>query len=504
MTLKKLLFVFSIVLLVFTLSACTLDSNDEPSNNNDDNQNDIPTNGEAHDDLNDNDGEYDLQRFETVLNYLETYHYQGASSEALIEAAIYGLFNGLDDPYSSYQTQEEVERLQNTMEESFVGIGVTVENINNSPVIRSVFENSPAMRTGLLNGDLISHVDGENLRGQGLIPVMLAIMGEEGTEVEIGVDRPGVSETLYFTMTREEIDNPTIEYEMVEEANQSIGYIRINSFGSETASRFNQALQTLETEGLDGLVVDVRNNGGGFLTAVLNILRLFLVDDGEPMFSIREFEDGVPSEPSHFYGLLDQQKPYEIVTLINDFSASASEVFASAMQEQGGYEVVGVDSLGKGTMQYTYKPDILEGDEIRISRGQWLTSSGTWVNNIGGDIPSVSPTIEETPDPIFTLGSLYFKSDETFTYDTVDLRIIKPMQIMLNTLEFGDIRSDGYFDHETLNALEAFQTAHDLPSDGVLDIDTAQALNEAMFDYRSDVLHDNMFTTALRYLVDHE
>ncbi len=503
---KKIILLISLFALIISLGACAdteqieVENGDDPNgevdNGNNDSDHNDPNNSVDNGE-NDDTFDYDLSRFKTVIEYLETYHYQGVSSEALIEAATYGVFDALDDPYSAYYTEDEVTRLNNRMAESFVGIGVSVEAINNSPVIRTVFEHSPAERAGLLNGDLISHVDGEDLRGQGMIAVMLAIMGEEGTDVEIGVERPGISEILYFTMTRAEIDNPTVEYDLFMDGGKPIGYIKINSFGTETFTRFNQALLTLENDDIEGLVVDVRNNGGGYLNAVLNILNLFLVDDGNPMFSIVEFDQGIAGEPHHFYGSQTEPRDYDIVTLINDFSASASEVFASAMLEHGGYEVLGIESLGKGTMQYTYSPDILKGDEMRISRGHWLTSNGNWINQMGGDYQGVIPTTEVIPDTIFTLGSLYFEGDKTFEYDQVDLRIIKPMQIMLDTLGYGEIRQDGYFDLETQDALKAFQTAHDLTLDGTLDFETAQALNEAMFEYRSKLANDRMFLRAL-------
>ncbi len=440
------------------------------------------------------------RRFHDVFDHLRDNHYKQLDEDDFWDGAIRGLFDTLDDPYSRYFSEEEYEQYRSSLGESFVGIGVTVENVDDNIVVRKVWSGSPAERGGIRTGDIVTHVDGVDHTDKSFLETILAVQGEEGTEVEIGVKRLGVAETLFLTMTREEIPNPTVEHHTIETDTIKLGYIKVNSFGTETAGRFKLALSEMEAQGIEGLIIDLRDNSGGSLQTVLELMRVFLIDDGNPLFTTESYTRGVPTT-TEYQGGAAEPKPYDIITLINEHSASASEVFASAMKQHGGYEVIGMPSFGKGTMQTPHSTTALGGDELHVSTGIWRTANGTWVNKDGGDQKSVMPTIEVEQNPYFAAHNIFVDAGEVLGFDQVDPQIAHAQSI-LNALGYGDIRTDSYFDQDTEDAVMAFQAAHDLDATGAIDATTAQALTEAFLNYRNDRANDDQYQAAIGYFDD--
>ena len=404
----------------------------------------------------------------------------------------------MEDPYTRYLSAEEFEAFQNSLGESFVGIGVLVENINDTVRIQQVFDNSPAQRAGILPGDVITHVDGVDYRDQSYYDILSSIVGEEGTDVEVGLERVGRPDILYLTMTRAVISNPSVAFEIFEENDKTIGYIEVSSFGEFTFYNFNSFLAVMEIEqDIDALIIDLRGNGGGYLTTVQNMLNMFLSSEGLPMFQIEEYSNGERSLTEYFANNADT-KDYPIITLINGFSASASEVFAAGMMEAGGYETLGTDSFGKGTMQVPKSLASTTGDELQASVGRWLTPEGNWVNNKGGDMLSITPTYVVEQNPVFNAFSVYLDVDETLGFDQVDEKI-KNVQVILNALGY-EVRSDGYFDLNTENAVKAYQQSHDLDPTGIIDYETASQLSSDLFEYKQNLENDTQLQEAIQLL----
>lgn len=478
---KKLYFLPLLFVFAFALGGCDLTENPEETFE--------PSDREA--------------RLEAIMDLIERNHYSQPQREAMIDGAIEGLIDALDDPYTNHFSQEEYEQFQDSMGEEFVGVGITVENRDNDVVVQNIWPDSPAERAGLRVGDVITHVDGESVEALSYFETVPKVQGEEGTEVEFGVDRPGEGDTLYFTMPRETIPNPTVEASTFDDDGKTIGMIRVNAFGDETYQRFASELSELEETGIDGLMIDLRNNGGGRLDTVLNLLNIFLVeDDDKPMFSIEFYQNG-EEDRTDFMADGDSAKPYDIVTIINDFSASASEVFAVAMMEHGGYEVVGMESFGKGTMQSPFSHGTMGDDELHLSNGIWLTSEGNWINAEGGDYPGVMPTIPVERTTLFDIAGPHLRGDDTFAFDSVSHHV-EMTQIILNGLYDSELREDGYFDEATEAALENFQEDEGLSVTGELDGDTAQALNEVLFEYTQDSANDEKIQAALQYLLNNQ
>ncbi|MFW5914134.1 MAG: S41 family peptidase, partial [Bacillota bacterium] len=422
-------------------------------------------------------------RFEEVMDHLQESHYKRPSEADLYEGAIEGMMESLDDPFSQYYTQEEFEDYHSSFGESFVGIGVTVENVDDNVVIREVFEDSPAKRAGMQPRDVITHIDGEDYRDNSYLETVTNVRGEEGSTVTITVDRPGAEEPVTFEMEREEIENPTVEYERVDHEGETLGYITIHTFGNETFNKLASAVETLEDEdgGIDGLIIDLRNNGGGYLDTLNSMLDLFLTEGDKPMFTIEQLQNG-EWVSQDFDASGTESKPYDILTMVNGYSASASEVFAAAMKEKGGYDVLGAPTYGKGTMQSPISIKNTD-DELHLSQGRWLTPDGNWVDPRDGDIEHVEPSIDVEQNPYFS-GYNVLVGDEPLVYDTVSDQNENAQRVL--SLMGYDVREDGYFDEATRDAVEDLQEEEGLDVTGEIDEETGTILSEYLYDYRTD------------------
>ncbi|MBN2604485.1 MAG: S41 family peptidase [Bacilli bacterium] len=439
------------------------------------------------------------ETFTEVMNELMENHYKQPSRDLLIEGAIEGMITILDDPFTTYFDAEEAQSYISGFGESYVGIGVLAEFIEGRIVIKSVVNGGPADFAGIRPNDIISSVDGISTEGAPFYETIGKILGEENTEVTIGVIRAGVEDEIILSMTRASIDNPTVTYEMFERSGQSIGYIKVNTFGSETAQLFHEAIVDLEQTGMDSLIIDLRVNGGGFLSAVTSMLREFLIDDGNPMFSIESYHNGEFSR-QEFMATLTEKKSYNIVTLVNENSASASEVFSSAMQEQGGYTVIGMTTYGKGTMQTEYSISASLGDSLHITIGKWFTSDDNWVHYDGGT-DGVTPDIEVDISVYERAYKVFLLNGEELQFDTVDSRVAN-IQVILNTMGYL-VRMDGYYDQATQAAVIAIQSANGLPTTGNIDSDTASIINDAIQNYLADKQNDLQLETTIEYLLLH-
>lgn len=436
--------------------------------------------------------------FLEVLEDLYEDHYSQPSVEQLMDGAVNGMIGSLEDPHTTYFDAESFQEYQNNFGESYVGIGVRVLFRDNLIVIEEVFEGSPAEDAGIRPNDIITSVDGTDVTDQDLYDTLLMVVGEEGTEVTIGITRAGVAGEIPFVLTRAVIENSSVVFTTFEQEGQTIGVIEVTQFGNETADKFEEALEDLEALGIDGLVIDLRNNGGGHLFAVLAMLQEFLLDNGRAMFSTEYYSNG-EFYRDNYYGVRDNFRDYNIVTLINEGSASASEVFASAMQEHGNYTLVGTVSYGKGTMQIDRVLQSTESDRLHLSIGRWLTADGNWVHFNGGT-DGVTPDILVEPTPQELAYKLFLFDGETLEFDQVDPRI-ENLQYMLQALGY-DVRNDGYFDQETKDAIIDLQTTNAQTADGIVDADILSVINDLFDEFQDDPANDSQLHAAIDYLVD--
>ncbi|MGP4040695.1 S41 family peptidase [Gracilibacillus sp. D59] len=385
----------------------------------------------------------------------------------LIEGAIQGMLQSLEDPYSVYMDQKTMDQFNEQIESSFEGIGAEVSMKEGSVTIVAPIKDSPAEKAGLKPNDQILSVDGESVEGLDLYEAVNKIRGEKGSKVVLEIRRPGVEDILEVEITRDAIPLETVYAETKEVDGKLIGIIELTSFSEDTATDFEKELGKMEENGIDGLVIDVRGNPGGLLPTVEDILKNFVPKD-TPYIQIED-----PSgKKTRYFSDLESPKDYPIVTLINEGSASASEILAASLNEALDYEIVGETSFGKGTVQQTISMG--DGSTIKITRFRWLTPEGNSIHEVG-----VKPTIEQKMPNYYYTNPIQI--EEPLTYNQSDDKI-ENVQIMLDGLGYDPGRKDGYFNEATQSAVEAFQKDQDLNVTGEVDKKTAEVLQTAIVE----------------------
>lgn len=413
-------------------------------------------------------------------NYLED-----VKGQQLIEGAIQGMLDTLEDPYSTYMDVETMKNFNETIESSFEGIGAEVSMVNDMVTIIAPIKDSPAEKSGLRPNDQILSVNEESVRGLDLYEAVEKIRGKKGSEVVLKIQRPGVSDPFDVTLTRDEIPLETVHSDLKTIDGKKTGVIEITTFSEDTAKDFKTQLSDLEDKGIEGLVIDVRGNPGGLLGAVENILKEFIPED-IPMVQI---EDGNGNKEPH-YSELTEKKAYPIDVLVNEGSASASEILAVAMKEAG-YDVVGTKSFGKGTVQKAIP--FGDGSTIKLTFFKWLSPEGNWIHEKG-----VKPTIKVKQPDYFHTNPIQIE-DEPLTYNHTGEKI-KNIQIMLLGLGYDPGRKDGYFNKETAEAVKAFQSDNDLTATGEVDKDTAGLIESKVVEKVRSGEDDKQLEKALNSL----
>ena len=434
-----------------------------------------------------NSGEIDS--INQVYNVLRNHHYffEGESQE-LIDGAIIGMIGALNDQHSTYFTMNDYEEFVGRLGETYYGIGSEVTSINGYTIIVAPFPNSPAENAGLLPNDTIIEVDGENVVGENLQTVVNKIKGPEDTVVIIGIKRGDSNELINIEVTRGEIAQETVRSEMLETEGNKIGLVQVTTFGENTRKEFIDAVKALEDDGMESLIVDLRNNSGGYLTAVVQMID-YLLPEGKVITSVRDRDgNGDTIETTGN----TPGKDYPIVTLINGGSASASEIFAAAMKEAANQEVIGTTTYGKGTVQETLNLD--ESSMLKLTTQIWLTSAGNWINEVG-----VEPTIEVEAPYFYSFFQVYLPEGEALTYDLVS-PAVQNAQNILQTLGYEVSRTDGFFDESTVTAVQRFQRDQGLEETGTIESNTARALTMALRDKIRNPQYDDQLQKAIEIL----
>ena len=334
----------------------------------------------------------ELDELVSTYDNIVNNYYEDVDKEELIDAGIQGMINYLDDPYATYFSGDASDDFNEELSGTYDGIGIEVMLKDGVVSVGNVFEDSPASKVGIKVGDIITKVNDTDITGKSLTEVVSMINSKK--KAKITVNREG--EELSFELHKGTIETPVVDSEIYESNNKKIGYIKIDIFNSNSYKQFNSALKKLEKNNIEGLVIDVRDNPGGYLSEVKNILSLFL-NKKQVLYQLQ-----TKNKTEKVYGTKKSvDRDYPVSVIINDESASASEILASAFKESYGSHIVGINSYGKGTVQSA--SDLNSGDTIKYTVQKWLTSDGNWVNDKG-----VVPT-----DRVETV----LKEGETLTYD---------------------------------------------------------------------------------------
>ena len=299
-------------------------------------------------------------------------------TDKLAEGIYSGYTSALGDKYTVYYDEDETKALMESTSGTFSGVGATLTKDADTgyATIVNVYEGSPAEKAGLKAGDILEKIDDHEVGDEQLDTVVSWIKGEKGTDVKITVLRDG--EELEMTATRDTIEVKTVSYEMKE---NQIGYIRVSEFDTVTYDQFKEALDDLEKQGMQGLVVDLRNNPGGSLDTVTNMLRLLLPEG--TIVSTKDKngkKDEITCDGTHEF-----KKPMAV--LVNQYSASASEIFSGAVQDYGTAKIVGVTTYGKGVVQQLM--DLGDGTCLKVTIAEYYTPNGRSINGKG-----VEPDVE--------------------------------------------------------------------------------------------------------------
>lgn len=430
-------------------------------------------------------GEEELKKVEQAYKLIKNRYVQKVDDKKLIEGAIQGMISTLNDPYSVYMDEETAYQFNESLNSSFEGIGAEVSMVNGKVTIVAPFKNSPAEKAGLKPNDQILKVDGQSLEGLDLYEAVLKIRGKKGTTVRLDILRPGVKDVIKVSVVRDEIPIETV-YDSVKTYNgKKVGYLEITSFSENTAQDFKKKLAKLEAEKIDGLILDVRGNPGGYLQSVEEILKQF-IPKNKPYVQIEERN----GHKQQFYSDLAVKKPYPIVVLIDKGSASASEILAGAMKEAGGYKLVGETSFGKGTVQQAIPMG--DGSNIKLTLYKWLTPDGHWIHKKG-----IKPDVTVQQPEYFRATPIDI--DKELVYD-MNNEQIKSAQQMLKGLGFDPGREDGYFSKQTVAAVKEFQKANKLPITGKIDKQTAELLETKVLQAVRDDSNDAQLKAAMKVL----
>lgn len=426
---------------------------------------------------------------ESLINIISKNSLYYENDTILLEGALRGMVEALDDPYSTFISEEEVIEFNNELENQKYGIGVSIQMNGNYPIVVHVYEDSPADKMGILVGDTIKTVDGIDIENMTLQEISELIKGEAGVKRSIGVYKDNPQDVSIIELTINLVKIKTVYYDHFLENNHHIGYLKIESFMNDTYDELVEAMTVLEEQGIEGLIIDVRDNPGGLLSSVTNVLDYFLNSDQAFMYS----HNGT-SEKAYYLGENNHVINYGIVILINERSASAAEVFAKAMQDLGNYDLIGTTTYGKGTMQGYYPIDINTTTMmVKLTTAKWLTSEKLWIQDIG-----ISPTIEVDSPNYRDL--LHINPYQVIKYDSVN-EDIKDLQIFLKYQGYN-IRTDGYFDINTKEALENYQRTKKIAATGEVDFLTAYNINIDIIEYKNNKNHDYQYQKAITYILN--
>ncbi|MFA5820512.1 MAG: S41 family peptidase [Candidatus Gracilibacteria bacterium] len=321
----------------------------------------------------------DLSLFWTVWNSVaEKYIDENAvEKEKMVYGAIKGMVNALDDPYTVFMDPEESREFSDSLEGTLEGIGAELSVEDKNIVIVSPIKDSPAERAGLLPGDIIYKINDELAGDMTLFEAIGKIRGQKGTTVNLTIIRENVDRPIEVSIVRESIE---LESVTVEELDNGITYLSVNQFNEKTLDEFNKAISAMILKEPKGLIIDLRYNGGGYLDAAVDMLSFLLPSNTEAV-KLRERQAVGTKDKTLYTNGNPKLLNVPLVVLVNEGSASASEILAGAIQDNKRGGVMGTQSFGKGTVQEVASFE--DGSSIRITIAKWLTPNGRDINKIG-------------------------------------------------------------------------------------------------------------------------
>lgn len=425
----------------------------------------------------------ELKKLELVYDTLVNgYVDKNINKDDLINGALKGMAEATGDPYTNYLVNDETAAIDETMTGSFGGIGAELRSENNRVIISNTREGTPAQKIGLQENDAILKVNGEDMEGKSISYVVSKVRGEVGTDVTLTIQR-GTQE-LEVKITRAKIAIETVKG-TVDSTDATIGHVQINSFAKNTAKEVEKAVTDLREKGVKKFIFDVRYNPGGLLDQAIMIANMF-VDEGKTILNVENRDGQIKSyNASKDYGTFKITEPY--VLLVNEGSASASEILAAALKESADAQLIGKKTYGKGTVQSVI--EVGENAELKYTIAKWLTPNKTWIHKTG-----IEPTEEVSMPDYYNITII--DTREVVKEGAVSDNV-KTIETILKGLGY-DVTADGYFDSKTTEAVKEFQKSKGLSETGEVDEKTGTALMSAIRDALK--ANDTQYKAAVKAL----
>ncbi len=311
-----------------------------------------------------------------LTNVIDEYYYEDVDAQDLADGLYKGLFASLEDPYSAYYTEEEYEEMMISASAQYYGIGAVLQQDPDTMQVQivRVYQKTPAQKAGLKAGDVVVQVEDIDARSMELSELVTHIRGEENSSVHLTVSRKGADGYLDFHVKRGKVDVPTVDSQMLADG---IGLIVVAEFGDATAKDFKQAVEGLKAQGMDKLIVDLRDNPGGMMDSVTEILD-YILPEGLIVYTEDKYgrRQEVSSDAQHYLDL-------PMAVLINGNSASCSEIFAGAVRDYGYGTLIGTTTYGKGVVQTVRR--LTDKSAIKLTTAKYFTPKGENIHGTGID-----------------------------------------------------------------------------------------------------------------------
>lgn len=432
------------------------------------------------------DGEY----LQSVIDLIKQKYNGKITDDEILQGALKGMFGTLDQ-YSAYYTPDEFEEFYGTLEGAVEGVGISLEQIDKNLVVNKVFANSPAKKAGVLSGDRIAQVNGEAVQGKELKEVVSKIKGTAGTKVKLGLVRQGTKNMITLEMSRAQVDLPSVHYEI----RGKTGYILIDSFSHNTSKGVSEALSTFDSKKITSVVLDLRNNPGGYLEQAISVAQNFVP---KGIVTTLDYKDS-SMEDKKFYSNLEKIK-YKVAVLVNENTASAAEILTGAIKDTKAGVIIGCKTYGKAKVQESlpilsddaYKK-YNDGKENKSANAydfnSFTTDLSGWAKMTIGlyytpngnciDLKGIEPDIQVKESILSgirvnlmeTLSLTVKPSLGTHYYDVLNA------ECALKLLKYDIGTPDYILDAKSVEAVKKFQKSNKLSSSGILDITTQRLLN---------------------------
>lgn len=325
-----------------------------------------------------------LAEFATMYQRINDEYYDKIDKDELIGSAIEGMVDYLDDPYTVYYSKTESQKINKELDGEYIGIGVEIK-LNktndgiNQYVINKVFDNSPAQKAGVCENDILVKINNQTIEKKSIDEVSKLVQGKKNTKLKLTLERK--NNEINVEILRSKVDMPSVSYRKVNKNGKNIGVVSISVFAENTSSQFKKIAKNFEEEKLDGLILDLRSNTGGYLKTAEEILDMFL-NKGDTLYQLNS-----KGKTNKIVNKSSRSINLKIVVLVNAKTASAAEIVVASLKENLNCAIVGTKTYGKGKVQKTRI--LSNGSMIKYTTQNWLTPKG---NKIDGE--GITPTIE--------------------------------------------------------------------------------------------------------------